>query len=71
MIFIKPWTSLSYQPKTLHLPISKIHEIDHEIELGVFITKGGSNIKKEDVHSHIGGYFIGIDFTDRGSFFTI
>lgn len=66
VLFLKPWSSLSYQPATLHLPSSKEHRIDHELELGVYISKGGSNIKKEDAFSHIGGYFIGIDFTDRG-----
>lgn len=66
VVFTKPWTSLVYNPTKLHLPISKTHRIDHELELGVFISKGGSNIKKEDVSNHIGGYFIGIDFTDRG-----
>ena len=33
--------------------------------MAVFISKGGSNIKKEDVHKHIGGYFIALDLTDR------
>jgi 2-keto-4-pentenoate hydratase/2-oxohepta-3-ene-1,7-dioic acid hydratase in catechol pathway len=65
LIFQKPWSALAYTPNKLHLPISKIHRVDHELELGVFISKGGSNIKKEDALSHVGGYFIGIDFTDR------
>ena len=66
VVFFKPWSSLSYAPKEVRIPSAKIHRIDHELELGVFISKGGSNIAKEDAFSHIGGYFIGLDLTDRG-----
>ena len=41
------------------------HEIDHEVELGVIISKTCANVKKEDVMDYIEGYFLGIDFTDR------
>ena len=43
---MKPWSSINYLPKQLYLPSAKIHRIDHELELGVFISKGGSNISK-------------------------
>lgn len=66
VLFLKPWSSLAYSPTKLSLPITLHHRIDHELELGVFISKGGSNITKENAKYHIGGYFIGIDFTDRG-----
>ena len=49
----------------MNLPACKIHRVDHELELGVFISKAGSNIPKEEALSYIGGYFLGIDFTDR------
>lgn len=62
---MKPWSSVSYNPSTLHLPISNSHQIDHELELGVFITKGGSNIPKGKALDHVGGYFLALDFTDR------
>ena len=71
VVFMKPWSSINYMPKSLHLPSAKIHRIDHELELGVFISKGGSNISKENAMSHVGGYFIGIDFTDRGNVLSI
>jgi 2-keto-4-pentenoate hydratase/2-oxohepta-3-ene-1,7-dioic acid hydratase in catechol pathway len=32
----------------------------------VWIGKSGKNIEKSDALKHVGGYFIGIDFTDRG-----
>jgi acylpyruvate hydrolase len=70
MIFLKPWTTVTYMPKQVHLPAAKIHRVDHELELGVFISKAGSNIKKEDAFSHIGGYFLGIDMSDRGKVHT-
>ena len=46
VIFLKPWSSINFSPKVLSLPIAAEHRVDHEIELGVFITKGGSNIPK-------------------------
>lgn len=67
VIFMKPWSSIAYNPASLALSATKFHRIDHELELGVYITKAGSNISKEEAHSHVGGYFIGIDFSDRGT----
>lgn len=62
---MKPWSSLAYNPETLALPIANKHRIDHELELGVFISKGGSNISKEKAMEHVGGYFLALDLTDR------
>lgn len=66
VVFLKPWSTVNYNPKILALPSSAFHRVDHELELGVFINKTGKNITKELAKAHIGGYFIGIDFTDRG-----
>jgi 2-keto-4-pentenoate hydratase/2-oxohepta-3-ene-1,7-dioic acid hydratase in catechol pathway len=63
---MKPWSSVTYNPNKVVLATSKVHRIDHELELGVYISKAGSKISKEDALQHVGGYFIGIDFTDRG-----
>ena len=38
--------------------------IGHEIELGVILKKGGSNIDKKDWKDYVGGYFIALDYTD-------
>ena len=37
----------------------------HEVELGVVIGMRGRNIRPENVHRHIAGYFVGIDFCNR------
>jgi acylpyruvate hydrolase len=66
VLFFKPWSSISYNPSKLSLPISKFNQVDHELELGIVISKTGSHISKEEAFNHIGGYFIGIDFSDRG-----
>ena len=66
VLFMKPWSSIAFNPNTLALPISQEHQVDHELELGVYINKSGKNIKQEEALSHVGGYFIGIDFSDRG-----
>lgn len=65
MLFLKPWSSVVYNPASLALPIAGHHRIDHQLELGVFITKGGSNISKEKAMEHVGGYFLALDLTDR------
>ena len=39
--------------------------MDHEIELCVLINKAGKHIAKEDAMKHIGGYFLGLDMSDR------
>lgn len=44
VIFLKSWSSLAFNPKQLSLLIANTHKIDHELELGVFIKKGGKNI---------------------------
>lgn len=66
LIFTKPWNTVAYNPKILSLSSTRFHQIDHELELGVYINKAGKNITKEQASSYIGGYFIGIDFSDRG-----
>ena len=44
-----------------------MHEdIHHEVEMGVVVGMNGRDIKKEDALKHIAGYFVGIDFTNRG-----
>lgn len=66
VVFLKPWTSLALNPKSITLPRAKNNRIDHEVELGVFFKKSGKNIQEQDVGQYIGGYFLAIDFTDRG-----
>ena len=46
IVFLKPWSSLIYNPESVNLPRAKDHKIDHEIELGVFFNKSGKNIKE-------------------------
>ena len=40
-------------------------DVHHEVEMGIVIGMRGRNIRPEDVHRHIAGYFIGVDFCDR------
>jgi len=41
------------------------HEVLHEVELGVIISKEGKNIKEKDFMEYIKGYFLCIDFTEK------
>jgi 2-keto-4-pentenoate hydratase/2-oxohepta-3-ene-1,7-dioic acid hydratase in catechol pathway len=34
-------------------------------QLGVLIGKKGKNISAQDAMAHVGGYFLGLDMTDR------
>ena len=38
---------------------------DYELEFGIFLSRGGRNIKKEQAHRHIGGYVVFNDFSAR------
>lgn len=62
---MKPWTSVTYDPKEVHLSLCNTHRVDHELELGVIIGKTGKDIKIENAMDYVGGYFLGIDFSDR------
>lgn len=47
VLFSKPWSSIAYNPTKVILTLANEHKIDHEIELGVYIGKGGKNISIE------------------------
>ena len=65
MWFDKPMTSLIMPGSTLTLQGAIHEEVIHEVELGVVIGMRGRNIRPENVHRHIAGYFVGIDFCNR------
>lgn len=61
VIFTKPWGTLT---KSFTLPAHG-REIHHETELGVVISKEATKIEEKDAFQYIGGYFLGLDMTDR------
>lgn len=38
---------------------------DYELEFGIFLSRGGRNIRRERAHEHIGGYVVFNDFSAR------
>ncbi len=64
--FLKPPTSVSgpYDPITVSPAMDKL---DYELELGVLIGRGGRHIPKEKAMSHVGGYTLFNDMSDRGT----
>ena len=62
--FDKPLSSLLTPGQAFMLAPHHV-DVHHEIELGIVIGMRGRNIRPENVHKHIGGYFVGVDFTDR------
>jgi 2-keto-4-pentenoate hydratase/2-oxohepta-3-ene-1,7-dioic acid hydratase in catechol pathway len=41
MFFLKPWSTITFNPSSVYLPSAKIHQVDHELELGFYLSKGG------------------------------
>ena len=66
MWFDKPFSSVILDGSTLQLEKGKHADVAHEVEVGVVIAKNGRNIKPENALKHIAGYFVGIDFCNRG-----
>ena len=63
--FDKPMSSVLLSGQPLKLP-SHFTKVVHEVELGVVIGMTGKNIKARNALDHIAGYFLSIDFTNRG-----
>lgn len=61
--FSKPPQALT-QLREIPYP-AKTNNLHHEVELVVFLHKGGANISKEQVEDLIFGYAVGVDLTKR------
>ena len=64
LIFLKPPSSFIKQGSSIKIP-PKCTALHHEVELGIVIGKGGSNIPKDKAFSHIAGYVLALDMTAR------
>ena len=66
-VFMKPpSTTLNDPGAPVRIPKSSPDSIDWELELGVVIGKGGKHIAEADALSHVAGYTIFNDISDRG-----
>jgi 2-keto-4-pentenoate hydratase/2-oxohepta-3-ene-1,7-dioic acid hydratase in catechol pathway len=63
--FSKTPTTVVGPDADVHYPVKVTQAFDYEIELGVIIGKGGSNISKEKALEHVFGYTIINDVTAR------
>lgn len=66
--FLKPTDALVVidDGQTGSIPYPSLtHDLHHEIELVVAISKGGRNISAQDALSHVYGYAVGLDMTRR------
>ena len=61
--FDKPMSSLLLPGEPFR--INSNDEYHYEVELGVVIGMRGRYIRQEDALKHVGGWFLGIDFTNR------
>lgn len=69
IIFTKPASSIVRASLSSKLQIQPSgRDILHEIELGVLIGRAGRNIKESDALTHVGGYFLALDLTDKQYF---
>jgi len=64
LLFLKPPSSLLPEGKPIIIP-EKCATIHHEVELGVVIGKGGSNIAEDIALEHVAGYTLALDMTAR------
>lgn len=68
-VFLKAPTSISGPADPVLLPFSPLeagHPIHHESELTLVIGRGGRDIDEAAALSHVLGYLIGLDMTERG-----
>ena len=65
IVFQKPLSSIVPPGVTsFSFPING-RDVLHEIELGVMIGRAGKNIPEADARTYVGGYFLGLDLTDK------
>jgi len=62
--FLKPPTCVNGPYDPVVIP-SAMKKLDYELELGVVIGRGGKNIPEEKAMSHVGGYTLINDMSDR------
>ena len=64
LLFLKPPSSLLPEGNPIILP-DACKRVHHEVELGVVIGKGGSNISQDIAMDHVAGYTLALDMTAR------
>ena len=64
LLFLKPPSSMIPEGHPIVIPMCSTN-VHHEVELGVVIGKGGSNIPEEQAMQHISGYALALDMTAR------
>ncbi|KAI1277973.1 Acylpyruvase FAHD1, mitochondrial [Halotydeus destructor] len=64
LLFLKPPTALVVEGNAIKIP-RECSQLHHEVELGVIISRKGSDIKKEEAMNFVGGYTICLDMTAR------
>ena len=65
-VFMKPpTTTLTHPGDPVRIPTVSPHSIDWELELGVIIGRGGKGIQEADALSHVAGYTVINDISDR------
>jgi 2-keto-4-pentenoate hydratase/2-oxohepta-3-ene-1,7-dioic acid hydratase in catechol pathway len=68
-VFLKAPTSISGPADPVVLPAGPLeagHPIHHESELTLVIGRGGKDVDEASALSHVFGYTIGLDMTERG-----
>jgi len=64
MLFLKPTSSYVFENNPIVIPRT-CTSLHHEVELGVVISKSGSNISENEAMGHVGGYVLALDMTAR------
>ncbi|CAK8672110.1 oxaloacetate tautomerase fahd-1, mitochondrial-like [Clavelina lepadiformis] len=64
LIFLKPTSSYVVEGESIKIP-NGCNSLHHEVELGVVISKDGSNILENSAMDYVGGYVLALDMTAR------
>jgi fumarylpyruvate hydrolase len=64
VFFMKPATALVIEQAELAFPVAT-HNLHHEVELAVGLSKGGQNLTLEQAEHCVGGYAVALDMTRR------
>ncbi len=64
VIFLKPSSCVIHEGEDIIIPAAS-QNVHEEVELGIVIGKGGSNITVENAYEHIMGYVVFLDITAR------
>eukprot|EP01091_Cochliopodium_minus_P000440 TRINITY_DN10417_c0_g1_i1.p1 TRINITY_DN10417_c0_g1~~TRINITY_DN10417_c0_g1_i1.p1 ORF type:complete len:214 (-),score=51.63 TRINITY_DN10417_c0_g1_i1:37-678(-) len=63
LIFLKPASSIITEGSSIQIP--KGHDVHHEVEVAVVISRKATNVSSDEALSYVKGYAVALDITAR------